>query len=102
MPLDDDVLKAVATEFDGLLKRLGHDLGDKADEVAQYAAERSDHLANIVGEAGYEQAVEAEIQNLALKAGIAATDAADKVDQAKMQALGTGLRFAASFLSTLV
>jgi len=46
-----------------------------------YAAERAAHLSTLVGQPGFEEAVRAERDNVVLRAGIAATDAADAVDQ---------------------
>lgn len=53
---------------------------DNAESVARYAAARAAHLAKIIGEPGYDEAVKAEIQNVALEAGIAAVDSADAAD----------------------
>lgn len=53
---------------------------DNVEHVARYAAERAAHLASIIGEPGYAEAVEIEVQNVALRAGISAVDSADAAD----------------------
>lgn len=98
----EDLLKQASEEFKQLLERLGQNLGEKADSVAAYAAARADHLALTIGQPGYDQAVAAETQNVALQAGIAVVDGADQADLAKLQAIGTGLRFVARLITVAV
>lgn len=64
------------TEFEELLAGTINN----AASVAAYAAQRAAHLATIFGEPGFDEAVKAEIQNVALEAGIAAVDSADAAD----------------------
>lgn len=48
------------------------------DSVAVYAAARAAHLAGIVGQPGFDEAVAAERDAVALYAGVYATDAAGR------------------------
>ncbi len=75
------------TEFLNLLARTVSEIGAQADVeklegVAAYAAERAAHLATIVHEPGFEDAVDAERDAVALKAAQAITEAADGADAA--------------------
>lgn len=62
------------------------------DNVAAYAAKRAAHLASIVDHPGFDVAVEAERDAVALYAGIYATDAQAR---AFRTGLGVALRIAA-------
>jgi hypothetical protein len=69
-----DALKATAN-------RLGKHLPDNMlAKLRAYAAQRMEHLAQIVGQPGFEQAVEAEAQNVGMMGSIQAVSAADAVD----------------------
>lgn len=68
-----DALKAAAV-------RLGKDLKGDTDELRTYAAERMLHLSGVVGQPGYQEALVAERDNVALKAGLLAVEAADRAD----------------------
>jgi hypothetical protein len=68
--------------LDTALKETGLQLQKSAHEVATYAALRSVHLAGAVGQKGFQEAVVAERDAVALYAGIqlvAAADAADDI-----------------------
>ena len=71
-------------EFTTLLQteaaELGVSLGAAADEVAIYTEERLTHLASIVGEPGYMEAVKAEQDNILLFALARSIDEADAAD----------------------
>jgi hypothetical protein len=60
------------------VRGLGVDVGD---EVAEYARQRARHLAGILEreEPGFAQALVAERDNVALKAGIVVADASDNL-----------------------
>lgn len=74
----------IGHEFERLLKeaagRLGRDLTGNLDEVRAYASERMLHLSTIINEPGYEEALLAERDAVAMKAGLAAVDAGDAAD----------------------
>ncbi len=57
------------------------------EDVAEYAAQRAEHLASLVGKAGFAQAVEAERHNVELRAAIVVADLSD----AAMARLAGGL-----------
>lgn len=77
--------REVLDSFKSLLSTQFNDLGDDAEarieEVALYAAERTAYLSTLVGHAGFEEAVVAERDNVALTAARVLTDQADIVDQ---------------------
>lgn len=64
------------TEFknliDSALQETGASLKQSSQEVAAYAAQRAAFLSTLVGQPGFEQAVIAERDNVALFAGIVA------------------------------
>lgn len=75
------------------------DLGQRLDEllasyrgglnsVREYAAQRMLDLADALGEPGYEEAVKAARDSIALEAGMAAVDAADATDREMLGAIG--------------
>jgi hypothetical protein len=63
--------------------------GAAADEVAKYARERGRHLAAILasGEPGFPEALKAERDNVALKAGISLAQESDKFALGAVQAI---------------
>ena len=63
------------------LAEISADLESTVDGVAAYAAQRMAVLATLVGQPGYEEAVIAERDNVAMFAGIGAVDTADAAAQ---------------------
>lgn len=63
--------------LESALEETGADLEATTSEVALYAAQRTAVLATLVGLNGYEQAVIAERDNVALRAGLSAVSVAD-------------------------
>lgn len=80
---------------------MGESLKASAQELAQYTAERVDHLATCVGQPGFEQAVIAERDNVALRAGIAAVEEGNAVDQRRLRIITRILQIAATALAAL-
>lgn len=74
----------VGDELERLLKdaakETGRDLQFNTVAVAAYAAERTAYLSTLVGQPGFEEAVRAERDNVALKAGLTAVATADAAD----------------------
>lgn len=74
----------VGHELETLLKdaarETGRDLQGNTVEITTYAAERTAYLSTLVGQPGFEEAVRAERDNVALKAGISAVKTADAAD----------------------
>lgn len=87
--------------FGGLLDDLGVGAEAARAELAEYAAERAAHLSAIVNEPGFPEAVRAERDNVALKAGILAAEVGDEVNQGLLAALAGGLGFAARAIAGL-
>lgn len=84
------------TEFkqliDSALSETGASLKESSQEVAAYAASRAAFLSTIVGQPGFEQAVIAERDNVALFAGVVAVGQAVAV-QAKIVGIIQGALF---------
>lgn len=78
-------MTSISEEFAALLKATTNRLGTSAaadfDEVRIYAADRMRHLATVIGENGYHEALQAEAANVALKAAGAAVTNADALDR---------------------
>lgn len=74
----------VARDLSDLLKDAVNEIGvtirAELAGVAAYAAERAAHLATIANEPGFELAVRAERDAVALRAGIGAVQQADAAD----------------------
>lgn len=85
--------------FRDALDATGRTLSESSAALAQYAADQADLLALAVGEPNFEQAVIAARDNVALRAGIEATNAADQFDM-KLAGFITGaLRLGARALA---
>jgi hypothetical protein len=78
---------------------LGTELEEAHDTIATYMSERAMHLSTIVAEPGFDQAVTAERNNVALRAGLAVDDAANAIDQQLVGMIAGALRFAAVALA---
>lgn len=93
----------IENEFRDLIKsylaETGEELDASADELAVYAASRAAHLATIAGEPGFEVAVRAERDSIALKAGIAVTLNAAAADQRLIGIIQGSLQVAARALA---
>lgn len=91
--------------FEEMLKESLTSIGKEAEfnakEVAQYAIQRAEHLSTIVGETGFEEALLAERDNVALKAGIYATRTADLADHRLLGAIQGTLSFASKLIVAL-
>lgn len=72
------------------VKETGVELTQTAAHVAAYMNERAIHLASISGQPGFDQALRAERNNVALRAGISVAHNADQAD-ARMLGLFQGL-----------
>lgn len=89
-----------ATDFEEMFrtaaKEAGHQITVDIQEVREYAAARALHLSTIIGQKGYQKALVAERDNVALKAGVKTVIDADAADQRLtgliMGALGAGAR----------
>lgn len=84
--------------FKELAKQTGKDFGEAGKIAADYAAERAAHLASMVGEDGFEDAVLAERDAVLLKLGVLATDRADRTDQRIVGVVQGALRMVAVML----
>lgn len=75
-----DIGAELAAMIQGTAKDLGITLKMDGVTFAQHTAARVAHLGTIVGKPGFEDALKAERDSLALRAGVLAVRAADVVD----------------------
>lgn len=72
------------SEIEGLLRdavaETGAHLQKTAAEVAEYAADRARHLSTLFGQPGFQEAVRAERDNVALYAGIRSLEEGEATD----------------------
>lgn len=85
--------------LDDAVGELGTELEEGHDVLAAYMSERALHLSTIVGEPGFGQAVTAERNSVAMRAGLQAAAAADSVDAHLLGLIGGALRVAAVALA---
>ena len=92
----------IADEFLALLKKAltdtGADLADTPDAIVAFMAERAAHLSAIVNEPGFSQAVVAERNRVALRAGLEVSDDAAPLNGRLMELIAGALRVAAVLL----
>ena len=87
-----DLLQGVASET-------GHDLSESADRIRTTVAEQMAKLSLVVGEPGYDRAVKAARDNVALAAGLAAVEDADAADGRIIGVIQGALFFGAKTLA---
>lgn len=92
--LSEDLVRQLKNEAGSMGFELTADLG----EVALYASERIEHLSRCVGKPGFDLALEAERDNLALKVGIHSVTRADAIDARILAVARGGLAIAARSL----
>lgn len=63
------------------LKETGASMSASAKEVAQFMHERALHLSAIAGQPGFDQALRAERNSVAMRAGLKLADNAELADQ---------------------
>lgn len=100
-----EALKALGDEIVAQIKQeaaaLGVRLTDDLEGVSAYAAERADHLSLAIGEPGFEAALKAERNNVAIMASIAAVSRADQIDRSLLTVAQGGLALAARAIRLL-
>ncbi len=93
----------IKTEFETMiadaLDETGSDLQASKEEIAVYMSERAAHLSTLTTDPGFAQAVIAERNNVAMRAGLAVSDNARGVDQRLLGMIGGALRIAAAALA---
>lgn len=83
------------------LQETGAELDQAVDEVALYMADRTAHLSTLVGQPGFQEAVIAERDNVAMFAGLLAVDLADATDARIVGVIQGALAMAAKGLARL-
>ena len=95
----DVIAQAVTDQLAAFAAQTGRALRADIKAVGAYAAERAAHLATLSGQPGFEDAVLAERDNVVLRAGIAATQRGDNIDQRLIGIIQGALRTAAVVLA---
>lgn len=85
--------------LDAAVKETGAKLKEAPAVLAGYMAERAAHLSTISHEPGFEKAVRAERNNVALRAGIEAHNTASLMDHQLLGLIQGALRVAAVALA---
>lgn len=94
-----DTKKEFEAMLSSSLKETGARVKQVPAEIALYMSERSAHLSTIVNEPGFDQAVRAERNNVAMRAGIATHNAASQMDFQLLGLIEGALRVAAVALA---
>ncbi len=79
-------------------EEMGLELSDDLESVAEYAAQRADILSLAIGEPGFEFALKAERDNIALRSAHIGVERADDIDAKILAATRGGLVLAARAL----
>lgn len=97
--MDEQSLTKIAKEtLETALSELRIELSQSTQMIAAYTAERAAFLATLVGQPGYPEAVIAERDSVALRAGIASVAQADSADQRMLGVLQGILQVGATAL----
>lgn len=98
-------LEQAKNELLGVLKDVveetGKELREGAEELAEFAAERSAHLAALVGDPEFAQAVKIERNSVAIRAGLVATAEAEAADARIVGAIHGALRVVAGAIAVV-
>lgn len=94
-----DFKKEFGALLDSAITDTGIELIGDLDAIKRYALERVTHLALIINEPGFEEAVVAETQNVGMFAGISIVNTADAADLRLMGILQGALRIGAAALA---
>ena len=94
-----DVTENLKSLFEDAIAETGVSLQVGAAELAAYAAERSAHLATLVGDPGFSIALRAERDAVALRAGITAVQEGDAADARIVGVIHGALSIAAGLLA---
>lgn len=78
------------------LKQTGRSLEVSVQELRQYVAERAAHLAQGIGQPGYQDMVRIERDNVVLAAGLKSVEEADAADQRIIGIIQAALGFLAA------
>lgn len=98
----DAVWNQFLSELTAEAEAAGQDLLEAAGDAAEYAAQRAEHLAQFDPRTdNYGELVEAEIRNVAIRAGIIAAEEGDALDDRLASILQGALRFAAGALRAI-
>lgn len=79
--MNDELRRTIQNVLEQALEETGTEITNTTARVARYATERALHLSTLVADPGYELAVVAERDNVALFAGLDLTGNADAMEQ---------------------
>jgi hypothetical protein len=95
---EEDLVIDYKDLLEDALEETGLALKQRAQSIAVYMAERAAHLATIAHEPGFEQAVRAERNSVALRAGLSMSAEAESLDQRIIGIIQGALRIGAAAL----
>ena len=96
---DTGVGRELANIVINALRDQGRELRTASAELADFAAERAAHLETFVGQPGFEEAVQAEADRIALRAAGEAVKQADEADTRLVSIIASALKLAARVAS---
>lgn len=106
MATREEILKAVGEDLLEQIREQAREVGEQLqpalDEVADYIAERAEHLASVVGEPGFQKVLFAERDNVLLKAAARTVVEAEKFDARLLASAQAGLAIAARLIALMV
>lgn len=106
MATREEILKAVGEDLLEQIRQQAMEVGESLqpalDEVADYIAERAEHLSKVVGEPGFERILLVERNNVILKAATRTVVEADKLDARLLASAQAGLAIAARLIALMV
>ena len=96
-----NMAKELAELLESTAQRLGTDLQEDVLAIREYASERMLHLSTCVDQPGYDQALIAERDSVALFAGISAVHVADAADRELLGIVAGALAIGARTLASI-
>ncbi len=94
-----NVARAFEPLFDDFVRETGVALRSASSELAEYAAERSAHLATLVDDPDFAIAVRRETSDVLMRSGITAVREGDALDDRAMERVYTALAIAARLIA---